>query len=311
MDGRPQGRHTVRDHLETYIQHLKFGRDASPHTLKSYRSDLEEFITFLEVGYFAADEGQGVDPAVVDTPAVIAWLGHLNMRGSAGATISRKLSALRGFFRFLRRHGVIEEDPARVVSQRRKGRKLMPHLTEPEIDEFLEAPDTAKPTGRRDRAILELLYATGIRVGELVGLDVEDLDPRARLIRVLGKGRKERIVPLGEPAVRAVEAYLADREKRSVTAGKRALFLNTRGGRLTDRSVRRLIKKYVDQLALNHNLSPHAIRHSFASHLLARGADLRVIQELLGHVSLSTTQKYIHTSITQLKDAYDKAHPRA
>jgi integrase/recombinase XerC len=148
-------------------------------------------------------------------------------------------------------------------------------------------------------------------VGELVGLDVEDLDRRGRLVRVLGKGRKERIVPLGEPAVRAVEAYLADREKKPATAGKRALFLNTRGGRLSDRSVRRLIKKYVDQLALNHNLSPHAIRHSFASHLLSRGADLRVIQELLGHVSLSTTQKYIHTSITQLKDAYDKAHPRA
>jgi len=301
----------VRDHLETYIQHLKFGRDASPHTLKSYRSDLEAFITFLEVDYFAAGEDQTVDPATVDTSSVIAWLGHLNMRGSAGTTISRKLSSLRGFFRFLRRQGVIEQDPARVVSQRRKRRKLMPHLTEPEIGEFLQAPDPARLSGLRDRAILELFYATGIRVGELVALDVEDLDFKARLVRVLGKGRKERIVPLGQPAARAVTAYLDAREGKPVAAGKRTMFLNNRGGRLTDRSVRRLIKKYVDQLALNHNLSPHAIRHSFATHLLARGADLRVIQELLGHVSLSTTQKYIHTSMSQIKAVYDKAHPRA
>lgn len=301
----------MRDHLETWSQHLKYGRDVSPHTLKNYRSDIEDFITFLEVDYFAAGEGQGVKPGAVDTPAVIAWLGHLNMRGSAGSTISRKLSALRGFFRFLRRQGVIDSDPARVVTQRRKRRKLMPHLTEIEIGEFLRAPDPGKPTGLRDRAILELLYATGIRVGELVALDVEDLDSRARLVRVLGKGSKERIVPLGQPAVLAVAEYLEAREGKKATAGKRAMFLNNRGGRLTDRSVRRLIKKYVDQLALNHDLSPHAIRHSFASHLLSRGADLRVIQELLGHVSLSTTQKYIHTSMSQLKAVYDKAHPRA
>ncbi len=301
----------MRDHLETYIQHLKFGRNASPHTIKNYRSDLADFITFLEVDYFAAGEDQGVAPATVDTPAVIAWLGHLNMRGCAGSTISRKLSALRGYFRFLRRMGVIERDPARVVSQRRKRRKLMPHLTEPEIGEFLRAPDPTRLTGLRDRAILELLYATGIRVGELVALDVEDLDFKARLVRVMGKGRKERIVPLGQPAARAVTAWLNAREGKPASAGKRAMFLNNRGGRLTDRSVRRLIKKYVDQLALNHNLSPHAIRHSFASHLLSRGADLRVIQELLGHVSLSSTQKYIHTSMTQIKEVYDKAHPRA
>jgi site-specific recombinase XerD len=283
----------VRTHLETYIQHLKFGRNASPHTLKSYRTDLEDFITFLEVDYFAAGESESVAPASVETSSVIAWLGHLNMRGSAGTTISRKLSALRGFFRFLRRHGVIDQDPARVVRQRRKRQTLMPYLSEPEIGEFLRAPDPGKPAGLRDRAILELLYATGIRVGELVALDVEDLDFKARLVRVLGKGSKERIVPLGQPAARAVTAYLDAREGKPATAGKREMFLNNRGGRLSDRSIRRLIKKYVDQLALNHNLSPHAIRHSFASHLLARGADLRVIQELLGHVSLSTTQKYI------------------
>jgi site-specific recombinase XerD len=301
----------VRDQLETYIQHLKFGRDASPHTLKSYRTDLEDFITFLEVDYFAAGENDTLDPASVDTPAVIAWLGHLNLRGSAGATISRKLSALRGFFRFLRRQGVIEQDPARVVSQRRKRQKLMPHLTELEIGEFLRAPDPTRLSGLRDRAILELLYATGIRVGELVALDTGDLDFKARLVRVLGKGRKERIVPLGQPAVKAVKVYLGAREGKPAFAGKREMFLNNRGGRLTDRSIRRLVKKYVDHLALNHDLSPHAIRHSFASHLLSRGADLRVIQELLGHVSLSTTQKYIHTSMARIKEVYDKAHPRA
>ncbi len=301
----------MRDQLESYIQHLKFGRDASPHTLKSYRTDLEDFITFLEVDYFAAGENDSLDPASVDTPSVIAWLGHLNLRGSAGTTISRKLSALRGFFRFLRRQGVIERDPARVVSQRRKRQKLMPHLTELEIGEFLRAPDPTRLSGLRDQAILELLYATGIRVGELVALDIEDLDFKARLVRVLGKGRKERIVPMGQPAIEAVKAYLGAREGKPASAGKREMFLNNRGGRLTDRSIRRLIKKYVDQLALNHDLSPHAIRHSFATHLLSRGADLRVIQELLGHVSLSTTQKYIHTSMARLQEVYDKAHPRA
>ena len=252
-----------------------------------------------------------------------AFMGDLNRRGNSKASAARKLSAIRAFGRYLRREGLIEGDPAALVGAPRREERIPAHLAIDEMSKLLEQPDASNPLGRRDRAILELFYASGLRLSELVGLDLDDINLSGRVVRVLGKGRKERIVPFNHSAEQALRAWLADREalrgsrgsaKAPVLRGKRArepLFLNYQGGRLSTRSVDSLVRKYVAACSTRFGISPHALRHSFATHLLEAGADLRAIQELLGHARLSTTQRYTHVNTAQLLATYKKAHPKA
>jgi integrase/recombinase XerC len=292
--------------IRAFLDDLKNRRGLSPNTIFGYESDLVQFQVFLE------DELGSSKPSSVDVLAIRSFLAHLHGQGLARASIARKLAALRTFFRFLLREGTIEKNPARLVSTPRLDRKLPLRIEEGEVESLLEAPDTATPLGRRDRAMLELLYGAGLRVGELVALDLSTCDLESRLVRVWGKGGKERIVPFGEPAEEALRSYLPDR--RALVAlgeGTDALFLNHRGGRLTARSVRRLMEGYLKLTALRSGLSPHSLRHAFATHLLEHGCDLRAIQELLGHQSLSTTQKYTQLSTKRLLEVYEKSHPKA
>jgi integrase/recombinase XerC len=251
-------------------------------------------------------------------------MSDLHTRGNSRASAARKLAAIRTFARYLRREGVIDGDPAALVGTPKREHRLPAHLGEAEMSRLLEVPDTSTPLGRRDRAILELFYASGLRLSELVGLGIEDVNLSTRVVRVMGKGGKERIVPFNPKAEAAIRAWLADwyalREQaapakgsagRKAGATKDPLFLNYQGGRLSTRSVDRLVRKYVAACSTRFGISPHALRHSFATHLLERGADLRAIQELLGHSRLSTTQRYTHVNSAQLLEAYRKAHPKA
>jgi integrase/recombinase XerC len=292
--------------VRAFLEDLKHRRGLSSNTVSSYESDLIQFQVFLE------EELGKAEPTSVDVLAIRSFLAHLHGQGMARASIARKLAALRTFFRFLVREGTIESNPARLVSTPRLDRKLPARIEENEVERLLEAPDPTTPLGRRDRAMLELLYAAGLRIGELTGLDLSTCDMGSRLVRVRGKGNKERIVPFGEPAEEALSSYLRDR--RALVAlgeGTDALFLNHRGGRLTARSVRRLMDRYLRLTALRSGLSPHSLRHAFATHLLENGCDLRAIQELLGHQSLSTTQKYTQLSTRKLLEVYEKSHPKA
>jgi integrase/recombinase XerC len=292
--------------IRAFLDDLKNRRGLSPNTIFGYESDLVQFQVFLE------EELGSSKPSSVDVLAIRSFLAHLHGQGLARASIARKLAALRTFFRFLLREGTIEKNPARLVSTPRLDRKLPLRIEEGEVESLLEAPDTATPLGRRDRAMLELLYGAGLRVGELVALDLSTCDLESRLVRVWGKGGKERIVPFGEPAEEALRSHLPDR--RALVAlgeGTDALFLNHRGGRITARSVRRLMEGYLKLTALRSGLSPHSLRHAFATHLLEHGCDLRAIQELLGHQSLSTTQKYTQLSTKRLLEVYEKSHPKA
>ncbi len=296
--------------VEEFLEDLEHRKGFSANTTKSYRSDLEQFTGFLASEWGVSETRIHLDR--VDPLTLRSFLAHLHQRGTARSSIARKLAALRSFFRYLVREGRLTKNPTRLVSTPRLDKKIPARLEENEVTRFLDGPDLSTPLGRRDRAILELIYATGLRVGELVGLDRSVTDGDEMLVRVLGKGGKERIVPFGEPAAEALDRYLRDRAvlvRRG--QGTDALFLNARGGRLTARSVHRLVRKYLNQAALHSGLSPHSLRHAFATHLLERGADLRSIQELLGHSSLSTTQKYTHLSKEQLVKVYEKAHPKA
>lgn len=292
--------------VEAFLEDLKHRRGLSDHTIESYRSDLLQFTVFLEES-LKMDRLTGVD-----TLAIRAFLAELHQRQLARSSIARKLASIRTFFRYLIREGLIENNPARLVSTPRLDKKVPARLEQNEVEKLLDCPDVSSPLGRRDRALLELLYATGLRVGELVAIDLSRLDRENRLVRVQGKGGKERIVPFGELAAESIELYLRDRlEIVRRGRGTDALFLNARGGRLTARSVRRLLTRYLREAALKSRLSPHSLRHAFATHLLERGCDLRSIQELLGHQSLSTTQKYTNLSTQRLLDVYEKAHPKA
>jgi len=250
-----------------------------------------------------------------------AFLAELYRRGQSRASAARKLSALRSFTRFLKREGLLDTDPAALALTPRREQRVPAHLSVDEMTRLLEAPDAAVPLGRRDRAILELFYASGLRLSELVALDVDDVGLSERIVRVSGKGGKDRLVPFNTSAQKALRAWYVDRAslrsaraKRSGVRGEGAsepVFLNARGSRLTGRSVQRLVARYVSGCSTRFGISPHALRHSFATHLLQRGADLRAIQELLGHVQLSTTQRYTHVNAAQLLEVYRKAHPRA
>ena len=308
----------MKAQLEAFLEYLALNENASDHTVRAYESDLTQFLTFLagQLGRRRAE----VTPGDIDRAQIRAFLGDQSKRGNARASAARKLAAIRAFGRFLRREGVVDDDPAALVGTPRREQRLPAHLGETEMSRLLEMPDTTAPLGRRDRAILELFYASGLRLSELVGLDVDDLNLHGRAVRVLGKGRKERIVPFNRSTEDALRAWLRDWEEigaRGSGPGARGkkpanpLFLNYQGRRLSTRSVDRLVRKYVSACSTRFGISPHALRHSFATHLLERGADLRAIQELLGHARLSTTQRYTHVNAAQLIETYRKTHPKA
>jgi integrase/recombinase XerC len=298
--------------IEQFLEHLRYERNVSAHTLRNYQSDLEQFLEFLT----ADEKRKAPEISEIDHLTIREWLATLHTAHKSKSSIARKLAALRTFFQFLVREGMLELNPAKLVATPKLEKKLPNHLSIEEAVRFIESPDPETDLGKRDRAMLELMYATGVRVAELTTLNLPDVDFRNQLVRVTGKRRKQRIVPFGDPAGAAIGNYLLVREKFLMNAplSKRddaALFLNYQGTRITTRSVGRMVEKYIRICAGMHNISPHALRHSFATHLLDSGADLRDIQELLGHARLSTTQVYTHVSMEKLIEVYDKAHPKA
>ncbi len=300
--------------IDRYITYLRYERNASPHTIRNYESDLRQFSEFLKDG----NPDAVVDLQTVNALRIRGFLAHLFKREKKKSSIGRKLAAVRAFYKFLARDGLLASNPATTVSTPKLEKKLPRIMTEEEINTFLDgvakAVGDGAPMMRRDRAILELLYASGLRVSELTGLDLRNVSFGDSMLLVRGKGRKERIVPFGSKAAQALNDYLPVRERILMEAkrrGEAALFLNAHGERLTTRSVDRLLKKYVKAFGPQVKVSPHSMRHAFASHLLTEGADLRAIQEMLGHRSLATTQKYTQVSIRHLMDVYDKTHPKA
>ena len=305
----------MKELIERFLEHLRVERNASAHTLRSYASDLEQFRSFLWSAGFHRDEKKGdIRAEKIDHLAIRAYLSRL-YREHKKSSLARKLAAQRSFFRYLVDEGLIKRSPAEIVATPKQEKNLPSFLSVDEVFALVEKPDRATLWGARDRAILETLYSCGIRVSELVGLSDGNVDFELGIVRVYGKGRKERIVPIGGKAIEALRAYLPRRDEvlaRRKKSGPRApLFINPRGTRLTARSVARLLQKHVLRSGLLRKVSPHALRHTFATHLLDAGADLRAIQEMLGHVSLSTTQRYTHVSMDKLMEVYDKAHPRA
>jgi len=335
----------MKQAIDKFLQYLQSVRNSSPHTILNYGNDLEQFVAYF------SPPGE-LPPALPKITHLIIreFVGHLHERGLEKSSIARKLGALRSFFKYCVREGMIKESPARLVPTPKLPKRIPSVLSAEEMNGFLNelagtgpaaaggrlpakkgaraAAQGSKPAGGeglllpRDRALLELLYAAGLRVSELTGLNLEDMEQNERMLRVRGKGNKERIVPYGRKAQEALEKYWPLREQLLLqthgSAGMRraaprtnAVFLNYAGSRLTQRSVGRVVKKYVKLVNINWDLHPHSLRHAFATHLLADGADLRAIQELLGHQSLSTTQKYTHASIRQLMEIYDKSHPHA
>ena len=329
----------MRDHLKSFLAYLKLNRRVSPHTVRAYESDVTQYFAWV-----ASETGKKIsalEPTDLDMTSVRGHIADLNRAGQARASVARKLSGLRTFVKYLRREEIIEHDPTAMANAPKRDQTIPTHLSEAEIERLIETPDTGDPLGRRDRAILELFYASGLRLSELVAIDLEDVNLSDRMIRVMGKGGKERLVPFNQSTLTAIKAWMKDRAgirepgtgsrepgvgNRESGAGRRKtragihkrsaniqnpLFINYRGTRLSGRSVDRLLRRYVAQCSSRMGISPHALRHSFATHLLQRGADLRAIQELLGHARLSTTQRYTHVNAAQLIDVYRKAHPRA
>jgi integrase/recombinase XerC len=323
----------MRDQLKAFLAYLRLNRHVSPHTARAYDTDITHYL-----GWLASERSRKMselDVADVDLSSVRAYVADLNRAGRARSSVARRLSALRTFTKYLRREELMDHDPVAMVVAPKRDQTIPTHLSEAEMTRLIETPNVGDPLGRRDRAILELFYASGLRLSELVGIDLEDVNLPGRMLRVMGKGGKERMLPFNHSAESALRAWLKDREvilldrrrpkteegrtKRDSrvaksekrTANRDPLFINYRGTRLTGRSVHRLVRRYVTLCSTRLGISPHALRHSFATHLLQRGADLRAIQELLGHARLSTTQRYTHVNAAQLIDVYRKSHPRA
>ena len=320
-------------HLKAFLQFLRLNRNASVHTVRAYDSDLRQFLA--SVASAAGMKAGELRPAALDRDAIRRFVGELHQRGQSRATAARKLAAVRTFLRYLRRESIIDDDPGALVPTPKREVRMPAHLSEDEMTALIVAAAEDTPLGLRDRAILELFYASGLRLSEVAGLDLEDVNLGARMARVLGKGGKQRLVPFNTSTAKAIRAYFKGREQlvrngppegghyvrerevrrgdvRQRERGRRApLFVNYRGGRLTVRSIDRLVRRYVAASSARAGISPHALRHSFATHLLQRGADLRAIQELLGHARLSTTERYTHVNAAQLLDVYRKSHPRA
>ena len=322
---RDEDRGALRQAIRDFIDYLRLNRNASKHTARAYEGDLEQFVNAI-----AASEGRprpSLTPADFSPENVRTYLGVLFHDGVSRASAARKLAAIRTFARWLRREGLVDRDPAALAATPKREQTLPAHLSIDEMNRLLEMPDRGDPLGRRDQAILEVFYASGLRLSELVGLDLDDLNLNGRMVRVLGKGRKERLVPINQSAADAIRAYLKDRDailraskaggpSRASGAGRASrtehpLFVNYRGERLGPRSIHRLVRKYMAMCSARFGISPHALRHSFATHLLERGADLRGIQEMLGHARLSTTQRYTHVDSAHLLEVYRQAHPRA
>ena len=332
----------MKQAIEKFLEYLRSVRNASPHTILNYGKDLEQFLTYVT-------PPESTTPALekINHQVIREFVGYLHESGLEKSSVARKLAALRSYFKYCVREGLLKENPARLVPTPKLPKRIPNVLSAEEMSGFLDQLGDAQnpqelrrkrkarrvPPGltpqasrkledslllSRDRAILELLYAAGLRVSELTGLNLEDMDQKDQVVRVTGKGRKERVVPYGAKAAEALRLYWPAREKllhdnrnNATKTNPEAVFLNYMGTRLTQRSVGRIVKKYVKLVNINWDLHPHSLRHAFATHLLADGADLRAIQELLGHQSLSTTQKYTHANIRQLMDIYDKAHPHA
>jgi integrase/recombinase XerC len=315
---------SLKQHIRDFIEYLRYNRNVSDHTARAYESDLDQFLTSSAAAHQRTRPS--LTAADFSSDNVRLYLGAMFRDGASRATAARKLAAVRTFARWLRREGLTEGDPAALAGTPSREQKIPVHLSIEEMSKLLETPDRGRPLGRRDQAMLELFYASGLRLSELTSLDLDDLNLSSRMVRVFGKGRKERLVPMTQTAADAIRAYLADREamvRARVAAPERAtgrpasrraqhpLFVNYRGQRLTPRSVHRLVRKYVALCSTRFGISPHALRHSFATHLLQGGADVRGIQELLGHAQLSTTQRYTHANAEHLIQVYRQAHPRA
>lgn len=294
--------------IENFEHYISIEKNLSLHTRRNYLSDLNQFKEFLEREY------PKIRYEAIDNTIIRSYLGFLYKKNKK-SSIARKLASLRTFFKFLLRAGVLKKNPASLVSTPRLEKHVPSFLSIDETFILLKMPDDTTPVGIRDKAIMEILYSSGVRVSELVEMNEGDLDLNLGIIKVMGKGRKERIVPIGSKAIEALNHYLETKKRRSKIPLSSSLnppvFLNPRGGRLSTRSVARIINRYVEQCGLLKNISPHSLRHTFATHMLDAGADLRAIQELLGHVSLSTTQKYTHVSLDKLMEVYDKAHPKS
>lgn len=295
--------------VDRFLRYLKVERNSSDYTIKSYREDLE-----ILIEYFQDTLGRVPAPGELTPQDLRTYVAALHQAGYAKSSVARRLASLRSFFRFAQREGVCDSNPAKPLRNPRRQRKLPHFLTTTEVGQLLLAPDVASPMGNRDRAIFETLYSAGLRVSELVGINLNDLDLEDGLVRVRGKGKRERLAPLGSFAVNAIESWISNRvPAKSQRPGDDGdpLFLNKFGKRLTTRSIGRMLEKYLKLTGLDTRTSPHTIRHSFATHLLNGGADIRSVQELLGHKSLVTTQIYTHVSTAGLRQAYQQAHPRA
>ncbi|PWN07480.1 tyrosine recombinase XerC [Rhodohalobacter mucosus] len=303
----------MTDQIEKYIGFLKVERNASEHTITSYRTDLEQFVSFLseELG----QDSFSIDPGNIQRIDIRLWLGKLNEEGFSRNSIARKTASLRSFFKYLFTRGVIEKNPAHLLIVP-KAEKRLPKTVQPEeISRMMELASADDAKTVQHRAILELFYSTGMRLSELTGLNVDDIDLRAAQVKVTGKGNKQRIIPLGGEAIKACKNHLKSREElfSSKTDGNdyKAMFIAPRGRRMYPRQVQNIVKHYLLQTSEITQKSPHVIRHSFATHMLDAGADIRIIKEFLGHASLGATQIYTHTSVERLKNVYSKAHPRA
>lgn len=299
--------------VQAFLRHLEVEKNASVHTVRNYRSDLAQFIAYL--GRHHRPHPPQADWSQVDHHQIRAYLAELYRRGGKKSSIARKLASLRSLFRYLAREGQVENNPAKMVATPKLGRTLPTVLTVDDAKLLVEAPRGSDPKILRDRAILETFYSTGIRLSELVGLNQEDLNISEGLLKVRGKGKKERIVPIGSKAIEAIGHYHRHlnglNRLNCLSRLNGPIFLNRLGRRLTTRAVAAIVNRYVRQAGLQARVSPHTLRHSFATHLLDSGVDLRAIQEMLGHASLSTTQRYTHLSADQLVKVYDAAHPRA
>ena len=305
----------LKDLSREFVAFLKLNRNVSPNTLRAYDTDVTQFLEFA-----ATRDGlkpSQLKPEALDADHVRDFLGELHKRGLSRASAARRLAALRTFSKYLVREGVLKDDATQLVGTPKREQSLSAHLGHAEIDALMAAPNLETVAGRRDRAILELFYASGLRLSELAGANLEDLNLSGRMIRVMGKGRKERLIPFNAQTATAIKNMLSDHAGLAAGAGKTRrnekspLFLNLRGRRLTTRSIDRVVRQHVKTAAITTGISPHALRHTFATHLLQAGADLRSIQELLGHAQLTTTQRYTHLDVGRLMTVYREAHPRA
>ena len=288
----------MKEYIDKFIRYLEFERSVSVHTVRAYKKDLEKFFEYVKT-----------EPDKVDMIDVRGFIAEQIKSGLNKTTVSRRLASIRSFFKFLHREGYIRSNPPKLVSNLKVPKLLPRFLSVDDVFSLVEKPEGIGFIPVRDKAILELLYSSGLRVSELSGLNLDDINIKEALVKIRGKGRKERIVPVGSKAIDAIKSYIL--ERMLLKSKDKAMFLNRMGTRLTDRGVRRIVVKYARASVISGQIGPHTLRHTFASHLLQDGADLRVIQELLGHSSLSTTQKYTHLDVTHLMDIYDKAHPFA